>query len=422
VLTACLLLATPLYAQIEASGTDVPWRRDQGAGSLTEPGPSRLLPPTDDASSPSVTTEASTSSFANPGRREPTGDAWWKEEASVGNPEEGFRRRGISPRGEIIQSTQILSMVGSEPILAGDLLGRINEVLRPLEGQASEDELDKQRWLLMERMLPAAIESKLVYLDFIRRLEKEQIDQIRLSVYEQFDERQLPTMVEAAQVQSTAELDQKMRALGSSLDSVRRSFFEQVAAREMIRKNGEDDSEVTHDELLEFYQAHADEYAIPAKARWEHMMVRFDNFKSKRDAYRAIVEMGNAVLRGAPFASVAQRQSQGPRSDQGGEYDWTQQGSLASTVMDDALFSLPVASMSDILEDEQGFHIVRVIERTPAGRVPFLEAQVGIREKIKEERRDKVVKEYLERLRQDTYVWNHFDDETQIADREKTLR
>ena len=36
----------------------------------------------------------------------------------------------------------------------------------------------------------------------------------------------------------------------------------------MIRKHGEDDSEVTHDQLLAYYQEHAEDYELKAKARW----------------------------------------------------------------------------------------------------------------------------------------------------------
>ena len=37
-------------------------------------------------------------------------------------------------------------------------------------------------------------------------------------------------------------------------------FFEQVAAREMIRQKTEGDHEVTHDELLQYYHDHLGEY------------------------------------------------------------------------------------------------------------------------------------------------------------------
>jgi parvulin-like peptidyl-prolyl isomerase len=81
-----------------------------------------------------------------------------------------------------------------------------------------------------------------------------------------------------------------------------------------------------------------------------------------------------------------------------------------STVLDDAIFSTQVGDLSDVLMDDDGFHIVRVLERKDAGHVSFVEAQVGIRDKIKQQRRDEKVREYLERLKRDTYVWNYFVD------------
>ncbi|MCA9169647.1 MAG: peptidylprolyl isomerase, partial [Planctomycetales bacterium] len=338
---------------------------------------------------------------------------WWKEDAeqTIGTPEKGSYGRSVSPRGEVILSTEILAWVGNEPILAGDFLGRINEAIQPAIGKVPPEELDKQRWLLMERMLPNAIEAKMVYLDFTRQMQREQIESVRANVYKQFDEKQMPRMVEQAKLRSPAELEAQLRSYGSSLDTVRRSFFEQVAAREIIRRSSEDDREVTHDQLLEFYEAHLGEYEYPAKAKWEHLMARFSQFKSKREAKKAIAAMGNAVLEGAKLEVVARRSSQGPLASDGGQFDWTTRGSLASSVLDEAIFSFPVGELSPILEDEEGFHIIRVIARQDAGRTSFLDAQSGIRDKIKEERRDAKVKEYLEKLKRETYVWNRFEEE-----------
>ena len=43
--------------------------------------------------------------------------------------------------------------------------------------------------------------------------------------------------------------------------------------------------------------------------------------------------------------------------------------------------------MSHGIESEQGFHIVRVLERKEAGRTPFTEAQAKIREKLEAEQK-----------------------------------
>jgi parvulin-like peptidyl-prolyl isomerase len=410
------IVGTVQSQSVPPRNREILWQQEVGAGRLTTPGRSRKLPPPDDGVAPT----ARVATADRPETREwPVADQqapsdapgdWWKEDAerTIGNPEQRSQGRGVSPQGEIIVSTQILAWVGNEPILAGDLLGRINEALAGAAGKIPESDLDKQRWVLMERLLPSAIESKMVYLDFVKRMQPEQIEMIRASVYEQFDEKQLPRLIEQAKVASAADLEMRLRSFGTSIENVRRSFFEQVAAREIIRRNTESEREVTHDELLDFYQQHLAEYEFPAQARWEHLMTRFAKFPTKRDAYQAIVDMGNEVLRGAKFETVARRGSHGPSAPQGGQNDWTTQGSLVSRALDDALFSLPVGAMSKILEDDDGFHIVRVIERKEAGRTSFVDAQGGIREKIQETRRDAEVKAYLERLKNETYVWNYF--------------
>jgi parvulin-like peptidyl-prolyl isomerase len=78
-------------------------------------------------------------------------------------------------------------------------------------------------------------------------------------------------------------------------------------------------------------------------------------------------------------------------------------------VLDEAIFSLPEAKLSQILEDERGLYIVRVTERKPAGRTPFEDAQDEIKEKITDQKKEKQFKAYLEKLRTKTPVWTIYD-------------
>jgi hypothetical protein len=67
--------------------------------------------------------------------------------------------------------------------------------------------------------------------------------------------------------------------------------------------------------------------------------------------------------------------------------------------------------LSAILDDGAMLHIVRVTERIEAGRTPFIEAQVGIRDTLQQERRKKEMDEYLAKLKERTPVWTIFDDQ-----------
>ena len=83
------------------------------------------------------------------------------------------------------------------------------------------------------------------------------------------------------------------------------------------------------------------------------------------------------------MAAVSRRlpatKSQEPFAKEGGVHDWTAQGALASDELDKQIFSIPLNAMSEIIEDERGFHIIRVLERQQAGLTPLSEVQDEIR-------------------------------------------
>jgi hypothetical protein len=210
-------------------------------------------------------------------------------------------------------------------------------------------------------------------------------------------------------VASREELEAALRRRGSSLESERRDFVENTLAAEWLRHNTKSEAEIPLDEILGYYYDHPAEFDRPARARWEELMVRLDKYADRAEAYAAMARMGNQVLSGIPFADVAKRSSDGSTASDRGRHDWTSQGSLVCEELDRALFALPLGALSRIIEGSGGLYIVRVTAREPAGRVPFKEAQVGIRTKLRDQK-DKTAREtYLGRLLKQTPVVTVFD-------------
>lgn len=332
----------------------------------------------------------------------------------------------VSRPVEELQSAKIIARVGDEVILAGDLLGQVNQFLHnriqqipeAQRGQLTDEVLEQQRWKLMEQLLPQTIQGKLMYLDFLRTIPKENLPDIEDSLYKAFDEQQLPNLIERANVQTAADLDAMLRSFGSSLSQQRRTFAEQLAASQWKQRNAKDDREISHEDLISYYRENIESYRIEAKTRWEQLTARNDETGSREESHRLVAMMGNEVFRGAAFGAVAKRSSQGPTASDGGQYGWTTKNSLRSSVLDKAIFSLPVGRLSEILNDEDGCHIVRVVERQDESFVPFGEAQEGIREKIEEARSEAALQKYAEQLKNEFPVWTMFDgDQTSVARR-----
>ena len=109
------------------------------------------------------------------------------------------------------------------------------------------------------------------------------------------------------------------------------------------------------------------------------------------------------------FSAVAKRSSHGLRAAHGGRYDWTPKGSLRSGTIEEALYKLPLNRLSHIIEDDRGFHIVRVLGRREAGYIPFGEVQTTIKQVFQKKHFDEQLSEYISKLRDDVSVWTIYD-------------
>ncbi|WP_158261036.1 MULTISPECIES: peptidyl-prolyl cis-trans isomerase [Pirellulaceae] len=319
---------------------------------------------------------------------------------------------------DLFEPARIVAIVNGEPILAGDILGPVNQMieekmasLTPEQRESvAPEEIKQFKEQALKQMLPGLIDIKVVYLDFLRAVPSDRMEEMQGMLGKNYEEYQLETDMKNAGVNTPAELDMKLRGMGGSLEKKKRQFVEKLVAQQQIQRKIRKDEEVTHQQMLDYYNEHAQEYEKLAKVKWEQLMVKFSEFPNRQAAWEAMASMGNQVLRGAPLNAVAKRESQGIKASSGGQYDWTRQGSLKNETVDRAIFSLPIGELSPIIESPEGFHIVRVTEREDAGMVPFTKAQVEIKEKIQNERRQEQMQIYIKDVKSKAQVWTIFDE------------
>jgi parvulin-like peptidyl-prolyl isomerase len=415
-----------------------PWQSPQFAQALPQRSLAPADRPTDAAPVPSPSTmQARPQQVSYQARREPAMPAGV---ASIRDAE-----------GNSIDNARIVAVVGNQSIQAGEIQAIVNQMISVMLEGKSESEIsaaDRESYAAMrERLfrtqLQSEIQIKLIYLDFVRTIpEKNKIPEILKNVNVKFEQElnewrekvaktpkdeitrrmqenatltRLSLLMAHAGAESLGELEGILRKLGSSLERELRSYAEFKIAHEMRRRNAKTNTEITHEQMLDHYREHREEYAITAKARWEQLSIHFNRCSSREEALQRIAELGNAVyLGGAALSNVARKESHDSFADKGGYHDWTSQGSLASGQLDQAIFSLPLNRLSEIIEDERGVHIIRVLERTEAGYEPFESVQESLREKIKNERLVKELTQYVERLQKTTYIWTVFDGESGI--------
>lgn len=311
---------------------------------------------------------------------------------------------------------EIVARVGPEVILANDVLFMVNRFLAQPQLQEKiaampPEALEENRILLMRKFLEPLIQTKLWLVAAKREVPAEGLSKMEEQVNKSFDGEQLKKLATEYGVTSRSELERELRKIGSSVEAQRRMYFERSLASMWQHRQIKIDEEVTHQEMVDYYRAHAADYEKQPQARWEQLTASFSKHNSESEAFGLLAAWGNQILQGATFADVARKYSDDPSAVDGGQRPWTTQGSLVSEALDRALFSLPVGRLSQIIKDQQGFHIIRVHERHGLERKAFTEVQAEIKNKIKEDRTREQQEIYSKKLRREIPVSTIFDNE-----------
>ncbi len=319
----------------------------------------------------------------------------------------------VLPAGEVkpCDGSRIIARVGSDAILESEVAGAVNGILEANKDRIPPSQLEEFRQALIRQRLKPLIETKLIFQDAKRGIPAEGWSHVEQQLNKHFEDVELEKMMKKAGVTTTREFDQKLRALGTSLEREKRAFSEVVLAEEWKRMQVKPEEEPTLDQLMVYYRQHKGDFTTPTRARWEELMVSFSKYPDKGAAYDAIARLGTQVWNGAPFADVAKAGSDGVSAADGGQWKWTSKGSLVCEALDQELFTRPVGQLSPIIEGPTGFHIIRVTEREETTVKPFSAAHDDIKKKIVQERSDKRLREYMAKLEARTPVWTVFDDD-----------
>lgn len=135
----------------------------------------------------------------------------------------------------------------------------------------------------------------------------------------------------------------------------------------------------------EHYAVRRDEFQLPERFKVAHILKKVQ-CACERDAQRQQIEQLLARLQaGEDFAALAKAESQDTGSAaKGGDLgDWLKADQLVPPFAE-AMSKLNPGQLSDVVETEFGFHIIKLLDRQPARLQSFEEAQPGIEQRLQQ--------------------------------------
>jgi len=170
---------------------------------------------------------------------------------------------------------------------------------------------------------------------------------------------------------------------GMTLTRLRTDIRNDIAITKMMEAELSGASAVTDADVNEFYTKNPDEFQ---GVRASHILIRPAGFdeESKKKARATAEDLAKQARGGADFAELARTHSADGSAQQGGDLGFFTKGAMVPA-FSNAAFALQPGQVSDVVETQFGFHVIKLAERKD---IPLAEASPKIRDFLTAKQRD----------------------------------
>jgi peptidyl-prolyl cis-trans isomerase C len=123
-----------------------------------------------------------------------------------------------------------------------------------------------------------------------------------------------------------------------------------------------------------------------------------DPNKAKAQAKAKTQELLKKLKAGADFNDLAAQNSQCPSAKNGGDLGEAPKGSFVPE-FEKAAYELKPGQLSDVVETQFGFHIIKLVKHIDANTVSFEQAKAKIAEILTDEQKNTIAMNYIQQVK-----------------------
>ena len=327
--------------------------------------------------------------------------------AASGADEPAARPPAPSPMGDPMPSgalpgSSVTPVVGELPAVVAQVNGEqiskadFEDAVRTLEARAGGPVPSNQRDQIYRRVLDELIAYRLLLQETRSR---------NIAV----NDAEVTAHFESLTKQAGSEdaLKAMLARQNLTLDQARAKMKSELSVNKLLESEVVSKVSVKESDVAAFYKQNPSEFQVPPQVRASHILISVprtadaDTRKAAREKAAGILTRARA---GEDFAALAKEFSQDPGSAaNGGDLDFFKQGDMVGPFNDTA-FALEPGAISDLVETDFGFHIIKVFEKRPARSVTLQEARPSIEQYLQNRSRQQHVQQFVQSLRSKSKV------------------
>jgi peptidyl-prolyl cis-trans isomerase SurA len=227
-------------------------------------------------------------------------------------------------------------------------------------------------------------------------------------------------------LETMEDLEKAAQQQGVSFEDFKDRIRNGIVAQQVVSREVGSRIRISNEEIQKWYQDHQKDISAPEAVKLSEILVSTQppkppgTDKENKEGSQPTAQLpedpnrvaeanakANQLLeelrKGANFAELAKKSSDGTTAAQGGEIGAFKRGEMAKE-LEDKTFALKPGEITDVIRTKPGFIIFKVIDHQQPGVAPLKQIEDRVREAIYGEKLEPAARAYLTKLREEAYI------------------
>jgi peptidyl-prolyl cis-trans isomerase SurA len=206
--------------------------------------------------------------------------------------------------------------------------------------------------------------------------------------------KRLDEMRKQMNLETMEELEKAAEAQGASYEEFKQNMRNQIVTQRVIGQEVGSKLAMNKEDVKKFYDQHRAKPEPPSEAETEAALAA---------AQAKAQDLLEQIHKGAQFADLAKKYSDGPSAKDGGDLSYFKRGTL-SKELEDKVFALKAGGVTDVIRTKQGYVILQATEHQMAGIPTLKEVEPRIQDALYMQKLQPALRAFLTTLREEAFI------------------
>ena len=197
-----------------------------------------------------------------------------------------------------------------------------------------------------------------------------------------------------------------LEAEGKSLENYKNVIRDQILVSKITRFEMGSRIAISERKIAKYYHDRQKEFWDSSQVRVKHILILFEkdvSEKIRKKKYKEIKKILTELKEGKDFAEAAKEYSEDVSASLGGDVGFVKKGQMVPE-FEKAVYRLKEGEISDVVETEYGYHIIKAEEIKKGRTLPFKEVKNKIKNIISNSKQESAYKSWMSELRESAFI------------------